>query len=480
MRSALIFSAIVVGLAGMSAFATGRVEAWRFPTSDVAVEDLNAHPDALANTRAAFGLSRSGTTVPFRVLFYGQSIIGSGWGDLAMEELARRHPNLVFQWENRSIGGFSAESLVHTVAADLADLSPDLIVFHVYGDHRAYERTVVEMLTRTGADIILQTDHADTIPEPRCRVGLTLLFAQPEGCRSWPVLRQGKWRDYMSFHFIPSLAERLRLAVQPVRQVWTDRLRAEGRQPGDLLKDGLHLNDEGRRWMAEFFVDFIEDQTARSEGTSRRRLMPLPQPDASGLRRLPTDADRVEVVSRQPLGPLSLKIDGDAAEAYPGCVAHGRPTGSLPAHPWPSVRKVSAESALVPEEWRVTLHDFSDDYADFAFDVVGSVTGADGTGHAGDDFRSGTGRVILDPADWTTARLFAEKGVPIPDPLTVTFSSRFLCDDVAAVGSGSMAPFYMTTLFVSDGGDGKHIVEFKVPPEIAASITGVLLTDHRR
>ncbi|AZQ67437.1 hypothetical protein EF888_10015 [Silicimonas algicola] len=479
MRSALIFSAIVVGFAGMLAFAASSVEAWRFPTSDVTVEELNASPDALANTRAAFALARSGETVPFRVLFYGQSIIGSGWGDLAMADLARLHPNMVFQWDNRSIGGFSAENLVHTASADLADLSPDLIVFHVYGDHRAYERTVVEMLRRTGADIILQTDHADTIPEPRCQVGLTLLVAQPKGCRSWPLLRQGKWRDYMSYHFIPALAERLHLAVQPVRQVWTDRLRAEGRRPEEVLKDGLHLNDEGRRWMADFFVDFIEQQTARSEGASRRRLLPLPQSDASGVRRLQTDADRVELVSRQPLGPLSIRIDGEAAEEHPSCVAHGRPTGSLPDHPWPSVRKVSSESALVPEEWRVTMRDFSEDYSDFAFDVVGSVTGPDGTGRAGDDFRSGSGRVILDQADWTTARLFAEKGVPIPDPLTVTFSARFLCDDVAAVGSGGVTQFYMTTLFVNTGG-GEHVLDFVLAPESAAGIMGVLLTDHRQ
>ena len=480
MRLALIVSVLAILLAGGSLLAFVMLESRRLPSSDVSIEDLNARASSLANTRAAFSLARSGKTVPFRVLFYGQSIIGSGWGEAAIDELAKRHPNVAFHSENRAIGGFSAESLEHTVSADLADVSPDLIVFHVYGDHRAYERTVLKMLERTGADIILQTDHADTFPQPRCRVGLSILPGARAGCRSWPILRQAKWRDYMSFHFIPVLAERYHLAVQPVRRNWADRLRAEGRQPEEVLTDGLHLNEEGRRWMAEFFVDFIERQTSRSSGTSRRRLVPLPLADASGVRRLATDADRVEAVSSQPLGPLSIRIDGKAAEEYPGCVAHGRPTGSLPDHPWPSVRKVMAESALLPEVWQVTLRDFSDDYSKFAFDVVGSATGPDGTGRAGEDFRSDTGRVILDSADWTPGRLFAEKGMPISDPLTVTWTARFLCDDMVAVESGGAAPFYLTTLFVKAAGGGERNLEFDVSDEVAARIGVLLLTDHRR
>lgn len=416
----------------------------RFPSARLSVDAINAR-DPLANTSAAFARAASGEEVPFRVLFYGQSIIGSGWPEKAMAQLQERHPDIAFQWENRAIGGYSARRLLRTTPADLADLSPDLIVFHVYGDHDAYEDIVETMLRGSAADIVLQTDHFGAGQQGRpakCDIGLNLLPVRQEGCSGWPFAQQDAWGDFMSFHFLPALAERHGLAVHHVRRDWGARLAAEGRAAQDLLSDDIHLSEEGERWMAEMFVAFLEETAALqiAQGTAaepRHETLPLPEPGADGTVSLTVDAVRVEAVSRAPLGEVSVSVDGTPVADLPECVAHDRVSRMMSDLVWPATLQVGADAPLQPETWTARLHDFSADFSDFAFTVTGSLTGEDGSGRSTEDFRSASGRVLLDASDWQTQRAAAHMGKPLPDPLEVTWTSRFLCDDLVEVPVGA-------------------------------------------
>ena len=88
-----------------------------------------------------------------RILFYGQSITQSGWSRTVARELVRRFPHAELEIENRAIGGFSSEYLLKAAEADVYPYYPDLIVFHVYGSHFAYEELIRRIRERTTAEI---------------------------------------------------------------------------------------------------------------------------------------------------------------------------------------------------------------------------------------------------------------------------------------------------------------------------------------
>jgi len=49
------------------------------------------------------------------------------------------YPHVAFDGRDLVLGGFDASKLA---ARDMQEFYPDLIVFHVHGDHRAYERII--------------------------------------------------------------------------------------------------------------------------------------------------------------------------------------------------------------------------------------------------------------------------------------------------------------------------------------------------
>ncbi|MEE4186990.1 MAG: hypothetical protein V2I76_00900 [Roseobacter sp.] len=479
MRRGLIAAVAAFAVLAAGHYIADSVFKNRFPTTDLTPEEINA-ANPLVNTAATLARAQAGETAPFRVLFYGQSITGSGWPAIAMAELQERYPDVAFQWENRAIGGFNARRLIRTVEADLIDLSPDLIVFHVYGRHRVYEQIVKTMMRNSAADIILQTDHIipSDGPSARCRIGLRLYPVRREACTGWPFASQVTWFDYMSYHFIPAMAERYGLAVQDVRSAWNARLEEEDRSPQDLLMDDIHPNEMGKQWMAEIFVAFFENIDTAAPPTPRYKDIPLPKPDADGTVTLTVEAFRVEAVSHAPLDVFSVTIDDIPVAQLPGCVAHGRPTRALPEFVWPAIMRVGGNAPLVPEIWTTELRNFSEDYSEFEFSVSGSVTGPDGLGMSSDDFRSNSGRVHLDASDWTVAQVADLVDTSLPDPLVVKWQTRFLCDDVTEVSVPDSAPIVFTTL-VTGLEAGLKTLRLSLPEASAKRIDHLRLTPPR-
>lgn len=95
-----------------------------------------------------------------KILFYGQSITAQEWSGLLITDLKRRYPNADIVWENRAIGGTTAEYLVNHAETDLYPFSPDLVAFAVYGGEKGeLERIFQGIRERTTAEIITKTDH---------------------------------------------------------------------------------------------------------------------------------------------------------------------------------------------------------------------------------------------------------------------------------------------------------------------------------
>ncbi len=94
-----------------------------------------------------------------RILFYGQSIMGHRWHTMVMDGLRTRYPHTDFVVENKALGGFSSQRLVRTTEYDVIPFYPDLLVFHVYGDHKNYEN--VDLRLNPDSPVV---DAGDLIP----------------------------------------------------------------------------------------------------------------------------------------------------------------------------------------------------------------------------------------------------------------------------------------------------------------------------
>src|ERR1700733_6369680 len=144
--------------------------------------DAVSDQQKLARTLEIIRTSTPANHKVLKVLFYGQSITRSGWHNAVVAHWREMYPNTVFVVENRALGGFASQILVRATEQDIAAFYPDLIIFHVYGDHRAYEKIIRLFRSRTAADVILQTDHGEVLPDPFCAEGLQLSLHHEAGC----------------------------------------------------------------------------------------------------------------------------------------------------------------------------------------------------------------------------------------------------------------------------------------------------------
>lgn len=335
-----------------------------------------------------------------RILFYGQSITKQDWWKPVADDLRRRFPNADLDIRNRAIGGFAAQLLVRTAEHDLYPFYPDLLIFHVYGDHRRYEDIIRETRSRTTAEILMQTDHITAEKE---------LTEEMDPAKLTPA----NWSAWMNHAFLPETARKYGAELLDQRAEWRRYLQDNRLAPAALLSDGVHLNAHGNWLMAELV---------------KRRLVLNPKftPDANLVRtyavgadvkweggrlRLEFEGNRVDVLPRRPGGKAAavrVLIDGKKPSEFPGCYVITRPN-DVPGKDWPwqvgGPYRITWQKPLVVEDWTLRVTECGDDAGKFRFEVSGSKTGPDGGGTNEQRFVSNSGRVVIEPQDWFTKRL---------------------------------------------------------------------------
>lgn len=381
----------------------------------------------------SLGIVRTSTAADpkvLRILFYGQSITSRKWTDPATAAIAAHYPDTRFVVRNMGIGGFSAALLERTTARDIDDFYPDLIVFHVYGDHRAYERIIRLMRSRTAAEIIVQTDHVTEAVEPYCDEGIHLTLTPPPGCKGLIRYKQHSWEQFLSGHVLPDLAARYGLVVDPRRYAWDAYLKANGLAPEALLADSPHPNDAGWQLMARLFVGFFERQVAGWQGEGQALVATMPPPARDAVR-FSFTGNRIELIAAGPLdGKVVATIDGKAPESIDGCWQTSR-TSSLPGVPeWPAIRQVKVDPRFhQAERWTATVTALNRDQTDWHFTLAGARTGADGGGTGKADLTSPSSRIRIAAADWVIPDGFAFKHAAVPEGMQVTWDHHFVCRD---------------------------------------------------
>ncbi|WP_174274568.1 hypothetical protein [Sphingomonas bacterium] len=426
----------------------------------------------LARTLGTIRTSTANQPKTLKILFYGQSISQPKWTDIAVAHLRATYPNTRFIVRNLAIGGFESTKLERTVERDIDEVYPDLIVFHAYGDHRAYERVIKAMRTRTAAEIIVQSDHVTVPVEPICRGGLHLTLRAPPGCKGFLWYRQNSWEEFFSGTAVPGIAWRYHLAVDPRRWGWNAYLKRHDLAIADLLADPPHPNDRGWALMARlfdaWFDKLVRDWTPHPQTLVWEQALP---PGNSAT--LEVTGNRIELIASAPLdGKVAVLVDGKPPRDLDGCWQTGR-TDMLPNVPyWPAIRRVTMSAAAhQPGRWTAILHDLSPDQTKFTFRLYGP-NGADGQGDGMKDFVSPSGQVRIDARDWSIPAAMALKQQGVPEGYRIGWDRRFVCGDEP---STPLAPGRIEARHVIATGlaNGPHRITLRLTPDARAAIGAV-------
>ena len=338
----------------------------------------------ISRTMTALATSTPEKKNPVRILFYGQSITGQPWTNGITARLKKEYPNADLTVENRSIGGFTAERLMKTANHDLYPFYPDQVIFHVYsneaqGEHGEIENIISNIRKQTTAEIVIATHH---------------------------ISHEGNaWAQNLhdnSSKAIRELAAKYDCELVDVREEWKQYLADNKLQPKALLRDTVHLNQKG--------CDLMEALIWRH----LRYNKDFPVPHADWIKTVPVQqnkdgsvkidfiGNRVDVVagSADKTGTAKILIDGKAPSANPMAYAITRPGKAFEAW-WPAVYTISSQKPLLAEDWTLKIAEISDDAKKFKFEISGSKTGPDGSGSSEAKFISQSGRVAIDPKDFT-------------------------------------------------------------------------------
>jgi hypothetical protein len=128
-------------------------------------------------------------------------------------------------------------------------------------------------------------------------------------------------------------------------------------------------------------------------------------------------------------GEAEVRIDGQHPSERPELYHTTRPTDTFSVD-WPGVNHIGAEKPLLIENWTLRILEVNAGEGRLRFEVTGSRTGPDGGGVSTERFVSKSGRVVIEPQDWTFARSFALRRQPTPSGFEVTWSVLPMFADV--------------------------------------------------
>ncbi|QNN20986.1 hypothetical protein HED60_01440 [Planctomycetales bacterium ZRK34] len=374
------------------------------------------NPTAACIQRTMKALDESTADQPahVRVMFYGQSITAQSWTKLVQAELTRRFPTVQFEFRNAAIGGYTSPLLVRTADHDLYPWYPDLLFFHVYGPMDKYEQIIQRVREKTSAEVILWSSHFNAASAKH------------------PEKTDGG--DDKRGEEIRAVAEKYHCMFIDLRRKWRAYLTDGQPTNKDLLRDGVHLKDEG----CKLYAGFINEELIRDSKLGDN-------PTASGtITTVTTDSPQV---TKAPDGSLTLRFTGNrvvavsdgsgAAGAKATVLLDGQPMDGVkelwtisrpsvgPARIWmPAINHIGFEKPLLEENWVLTsLPDSAPDGSKIHYRLEGSKTGPDGEGWSTERFVSPSGRAIIEPADWRVQWTLGYRKATLPEGFQVKWRS---------------------------------------------------------
>lgn len=404
---------------------------------------------------------------PIRILLYGQSIVSISplMINLISENLHARFPYADITIENRAIGGYQADRLVRTSVHDMYPFYPDLVIFHDYGGE--YDGTLERMISNlrryTTADILLFNDHMNS--------------------------RQTEIPDFRPKLF-RYLAEKYDCELVDVSTEWPRYLKENNIPASRLLRDVVHPNDDGFHVLITLILRHLQYNPLFPSGSyntvrtyEAKRAIDEGKQDEVVFHGTPWTMIPMGAVGTNSQGSLFLKFDGNRIDAIAAHeksdIKHGTARILIDGHPpsensdlyaftrpskviisnWPSINRIDHRTMPLVEDWTLKLTATNADNTDLRFTVVGSKTGPDGSGSNKELFVSNSGRVVIDPRDWTFAPAYVESKKTHPVGYEVHWSVVPMFTDVyKGPITDDPGKIYQTTL-AQGLSNGPHTLE---------------------
>jgi len=347
------------------------------------------------------------------ILFYGQSIIANSAIDQEiLKYLHGKYPFADIKIKKLAIGGYQAPMLRKTAWQDLYPQNPDLLVFHDYGGESGeLEEIYRNIKANMTTEVLTWTHHVDNF-------GVGIDQQREASCI---VLK--------------TLAAKYGWELADVRTQWKEYLKTSHVPIGSLLVDQIHLNPKGTALLRDFLVPhFRVNPDASQDWKNHARTLPLNAPqkeitfDATGWTASP---DGLRSTGTKPLqvkffgnrvdltalcdgtGSAKLLLDGQTPSSQADTLAASRST-LAPGAWWPAITLVGLGRNRIAEKITMNFHDVAPDGSSFAFDVTGSVSGAEGSGKSGADFTAKSGHFTIAAGDiaLNTVKKITKKDLP--------------------------------------------------------------------
>ena len=400
-----------------------RVERPSFP-APAADPDASRFGAGVQRTMTLLATSTPERRHAVRVLFYGQSLTKQEWTRTVADDLRARFPNADITFANRAIGGYASDILKRTLPHDVFDSYPDLVIFHDFGGEPDYEHIIGEIRRHTTAEILIQNDRPDALtvgPEP----------TDPGKLHTY------RWMRRHNAEWLPALAARYGCELADVRGPYLGYLKANALKPEDLLNDGTHFNFQGDYLVAELTGRHLRYDPSLPrqpwENLARSYEIGRDIQWVNGRLELEFEGNRVDAIAgwADPRygAEAEVRIDGQRPSDRPELYHITRPSDTFSVD-WPAVNRIGAEQPLLAENWTMRILEVNADESRLRFEVAGSRTGPDGGGVSTERFVSRSGRVVIEPGDWTFARSFALRHEPTPPGFEVTWSVLPMFADV--------------------------------------------------
>jgi len=353
-----------------------------------------------------------------KILFYGQSIVGGQWHTWVERDLRERFPYADLTVENRALGGFSSQYLIKTVEHDLLVSKPDLVIFHVYGDHIRYEEIIHTLRQQTAAEVMILTDHWKR-------------NSYKDGEYTFD-----NWSKFYD-RFLPAVSKKYACELVDVRWPWKAYLESNQLEPSDLLRDNVHLNEHGCWLMAQLTLRQLivrpELETDISKNLTTTYVIGKDLHWQDRTLEFEFSGSRVDLL-RQHAGGASclVTIDGQAPSTFPGTNLHSRSTSIAEPYEWPEIARIGFREIPEPQIWTLTIEEILDpDKQAIAFRLEGDRSGFDGRGTSTEDFISNSGQVTIAADDWILTRKGAafNEGL-IQTGMSIRWRSFRLADDI--------------------------------------------------
>lgn len=426
----------------------------------ITIENLNPEPGRwIARTMHLLASSTRAQPNEVRVLVYGQSISKQAWWLKVKHALQDRYPHAKLVMENWAIGGFHSTRLVRCAAHDLRCFYPDLVIFHDYGPRDDYEAIIQAIRRETTAEVLVQSDHVGATQDPA-------------------------WHDEHSFAWLPDLCRRYRLELVNVRGAWQRYLEAEGLEPQALLRDQVHLNDQGNALMAKIVKAHLVHNPAYGDDpqglvTTLRAGRDF---DPTGELEIAFKGNRVDLVAAGPLR-ARIRLDGADPATLPSSYVAERPwlERSWPPKVGLPVRIDLGREMAEAGAWTLTPTRVIDNGAVVYFELMrgkpgfepaaeespaasehslaatvpaerGAQSLIEGEGTSEEKFVSDSGRIVIPQAAWFVRETpeFFHMLPAVAEGDAITFNVRCLSRSTITVSTETPAP--VTLVHVANSG----------------------------